>query len=73
MKKEVHGIMSPIVMTQTERADMIRARHESAIRKSIEKHGLSGQSRQKIKDSIRDIFSLDEAEAEEKMKQYWKQ
>lgn len=73
LKKEVHGIMRPIVMTQTERADIIRARHENAIRKSIEKCGLSGQSRQEIKDNIRDIFSLDEAEAEEKMKQYWQQ
>lgn len=91
LKKEVHGIMRPIVMLQSERAeykikliteekqkvekekDMYRERHENAIRKSIEKCCLSGQNRQEIKDSIRDIFSLNETEAEEKMKQYWQQ
>ncbi|MCM1254223.1 MAG: hypothetical protein NC321_15490 [Clostridium sp.] len=87
LKKEVHGVMRPIVMTNVERAEIAEreiklitermaehnARTEKAIRKFIEKYSLSGQSRQEVKESIQDIFSLDEAEAEEKMKQYWVQ
>lgn len=73
LKKEVHGIMRPIVMTQTERAEIINERLKEAIRKSIEKYCSSGRSRQEVKDSIQDIFSLDEAEAEEKMEKYWVQ
>ena len=103
LKKEVHGIMRPIVMTQTERAEIAehqikliterwteeksrieeeiqrimqrteieKERHENAIRKSIEKFCFSGQSRQEVKENIQDIFSLSEAEAEEKMEKYW--
>ncbi|MCM1386243.1 MAG: hypothetical protein NC231_02860 [Bacillus sp. (in: Bacteria)] len=80
LKKEVYGIMRPIVMTQTERLEIMTermaehtARTENAIRKSIEKYHSSGQSRQEVKESIQDIFSLDETEAEEKMEQYWMQ
>lgn len=80
LKKEVHGIMRPIVMTQTERAEyaikqknMYRERNENAIRKLIGKYYSSGQSRQGTKESVQDIFSLEEAEAEEKMEKYWKQ
>ena len=86
MKNEVYGIMRPIVMTQMERAEyeiqrimqkaenekkMYKERNENAIGKSIEKNRSSGQSRQEVKENIQDIFSLDEAEAEEKMEKYW--
>ena len=84
LKKEVHGIMIPIVMTQTERAE--RAEYEikrimqrtekendNAIRKSIEKFCFFGQSWQEVKENIQDIFSLDDVEAEEKMEKYWVQ
>ena len=67
LKKEVHGIMRPIVMTQTERIEIITERHMNAIRKSIEKFCSSGLNRQEVKENIQDIFALDEAEAEEKM------
>ena len=84
LKKEVHGIMRPIVMTQMERAEyeikLVNERIEEekkrlgdAIRKVIEKYYSSGQSRQEVKESIQDIFSMDEAEAEEKMEKYWVQ
>ena len=73
LKKEVYGIMRPIVMTQTERIEIITERHMNAIRKSIEKYSSSGLNRQEVKENIQDIFSLDEAEAEEKMKKYWVQ
>ena len=101
LKKEVNGIMIPIVMTQTERAEraeyeikliveeknrieeeMHRIRqgmqkaekeNDNAIRKSIEKFCFFGQSWREVKGNIQDIFSLDEAEAEEKMKKYWVQ
>ena len=66
LKEEVHGIMRPIVMLRAER-------EEYAIRKSIEKYCSFDLSRQEVKDSIQDIFSLDEAEAEEKMEKYWVQ
>lgn len=72
LKKEVRGIMRPIVMTQTEKIEIITEKHMNAIRKFIEKGCSSGQSHQEVKESIQDIFSLDEAEAEEKMKKYWK-
>ena len=96
LKKEVRGIMRPIVMTQMERAEyeiklinerleeekkekqraekeknMYSERNENAIRKSIEKYGSSGLNRQEVKENIRDIFALDETEAEEKMEKYW--
>ena len=48
-------------------------RNENAIRKSIEKYCSSGQSRQEVKENIQDIFSLSEAETEEKMEKYWVQ
>lgn len=91
LKREVHGIMRPIVMTQTERLEKaeyeiklitektentirsITERTENAIRKSIEKYRSSGQNYQEVKDNIQDIFSLSEAEAEEKMEKYWVQ
>ena len=88
LKKEVHGIMIPIVMTQMERAEyeiqrimqraekekkMYSERNENAIRKSIEKYCSFDLSRQEVKENIQDIFSLDEAEAEEKMEEYWVQ
>ena len=88
LKKEVHGIMMPIVMTQMERAEyeiqrimqrtekekkMYNERNENAIRKSIEKYCSFDLSRQEVKENIQDIFSLDEAEAEEKMEEYWVQ
>ena len=84
LKKEVNGIMIPIIMTQTERAEraeyeikrlMQKAEKENdnAIRKSIEKFCFFGQSWREVKGNIQDIFSLDEAEAEEKMKKYWVQ
>ena len=84
LKKEVRGIMKPIVMTQTERAELInkrfeeekkrsRERNENAIRKLIEKYCPLAQNRQEMKESIQDIFSLNEAEAEEKMEKYWVQ
>lgn len=65
LKKEVRGIMRPIVMLQSEK-------EEYAIKRSIEKYCSLIQDRQKVKESIRDIFSLEEAEAEEKMRKYWK-
>ena len=78
LKKDVHGIMRPIVMTQTERIEIIterlveeKKRLGDAIRRSIEKYCSSGLNRQEAKENIRDIFSLDEAEAEEKMEKYW--
>lgn len=64
LKKEVRGVMRPIVMLQAER-------EEYAIRKSIEKYCSFNLSRQEVKESIQDIFSLNEAEAEEKMEKYW--
>ena len=70
LKKEVHGIMRPIVMTQMERAEYEIG---EAIRKLILRDNAAGESYQKIKESIQDIFSLDEAEAEEKMEKYWVQ
>ncbi|MBD5484660.1 MAG: hypothetical protein HDR18_03915 [Lachnospiraceae bacterium] len=73
LKKEVHGIMRPIVMTQTERIEIITERHMNAIRKLVEKYCSSGLSRHETKESIQDIFSLNEAEAEEQMEKYWKQ
>ena len=103
LKKEVYGIMRPIVMTQMERAEyeikliveeknrieeeiqyirqgmqkaekeskMHSERNENAIRKLMEKGFVSGQNRQEVKENIQDIFSLNEAEAEEKMEKYW--
>ena len=91
LKKEVLGIMRPIVMTQMERAEyeikliregmqkaekeskMHSERNENAIRKLMEKGFVSGQNRQEVKENIQDIFSLSEAEAEEKMEKYWVQ
>ena len=84
LKKEVYGIMRPIVMTQMERAELISERfeeekkrnserNENAIRKLIEKYCPFAQDRQEMKESIQDIFSLNEAEAEEKMEKYWQQ
>ena len=88
LKKEVRGIMRPIVMTQMERAEyeiklikerleeeknMHSERNENAIRKLVKKYCASGQERQEVKESIQDIFSLDETEAEEKMGKYWMQ
>lgn len=66
LKKEVRGIMRPIVMLQSER-------EEYAINRSIGKYGSFELGREEVKESIQDIFSLDEAEAEEKMEKYWKQ
>ncbi len=84
LKKEVHGIMKPIVMLQMERAEYEikfvneqmekeKKRLGDAIRKSIEKYCSSGLNRQEAKESIQDIFSLNEAEAEENMEKYWVQ
>ena len=73
LKKEVRGIMRPIVMTQTERIEIITEKHMNAIKKFIEKYGSLGQSRQEVKESIQDIFSLSEVEAEENMEKYWMQ
>lgn len=80
LKKEVRGIMKPLVMLQsekieiiTEKIEIITEKHMNAIRKFIEKGCSSGQSHQEVKESIQDIFSLNEAEAEEKMEKYWKQ
>lgn len=80
LKKDVRGIMRPIVMLQserietiTEKIEIITEKHMNAIRKFIEKGCSSGQSHQEVKESIQDIFSLEEAEAEEKMEKYWKQ
>ena len=80
LKKEVRGIMRPIVMTQTERAEiaeyeikLVNERNENAIRKSIERYCSFGLNRQEVKESIQDIFSLKEPEIEEKMKKYWMQ
>lgn len=73
LKKEVRGIMRPIVMLQSEKIETITEKHMNAIRKFIEKGCSSGQSHQEVKESIQDIFSLNEAEAEEKMEEYWKQ
>ena len=73
LKKEVYRIMRPIVMTQTERIEIITERLMNAIVKSIEKYCASGLSRQEVKENIQDIFSLSEEEAEEKMEKYWAQ
>mgnify|MGYP007003808970 FL=1 len=64
LKREVQGIMRPIVMTYTERFD-------EAVKRLITKEYVAGRSRKEVKTSIRDIFSLDEKEAEEKMEKYW--
>ena len=53
-------------MTYTERFD-------EAVRRMIKKEHAAGQSRKEVQTSIRDIFSLNEVEAEEKMEKYWKQ
>ncbi len=45
---------------------------ENGIRNFVERNRRSGQNRQQIKDDIQIIFSLEEAEAEEKMQNYWK-
>ena len=68
LKKEVRGIMRPIVMTQMERAEY---EIEKAIQKLIMRNHGAGQNYQNTKEGIRDVFSLDEAEAEEKMRKYW--
>lgn len=73
LMKEVRDIMRPIVMTQTERIEIITERHMNAIRKSIEKYCSFGLSRQEVKESIQDIFSLGEAEAEKEIEKYWMQ
>ncbi|MDE7360009.1 MAG: hypothetical protein K2N39_11405 [Lachnospiraceae bacterium] len=64
LKREVQGIMRPIVMTYTERFD-------EAVKRLITKEYAAGRNRKEVKTSIRDIFSLDETEAEEKMEKYW--
>ena len=66
LKKEVRRVMRPIVMTQTERID-------EAMKKLIMRDYAAGLSYQIIKESIQDIFSLNDAEAEEKMEKYWVQ
>ena len=48
-------------------------RDENAIRKLMEKGFVSSQNCQEVKENIQDIFSLSEAETEEKMKKYWVQ
>lgn len=58
-------------ISQTERIEIIIERHMNAIRKTIEKYCSFGLSCQEMKESIQDIFSLDETEAEEKMGKYW--
>ena len=84
LKKEVLGIMRPIVMLQSERAEYEiklisekleeeKREKQNAMRKLIEKYCSSGQSRQEVKESIQDIFSLDAVEAEEKIEKYWVQ
>ena len=70
LKKEVYGIMRPIVMTQMERAEYEIGK---AIQKIILRAHDAGQNYQKTKEDIQDIFSLNEAEAEEKMEKYWQQ
>lgn len=57
-------------MSQMERAEYeIR----EVIRKLILRAHDTGQNCQKTKKGIQDIFSLDEAKAEEKMVKYWAQ
>ena len=70
LKKEVYGILRPIVMTQMERAEYEIGK---AIQKIILRAHDAGQNYQKTKEDIQDIFSLNEAEAEEKMEKYWQQ
>lgn len=72
LKREVRGIMKSLVMLQSEKIEVITEKHMNAIRKFIEKGCSSGQSYQEVTESIQDIFSLDEVEAEEKMGKYWK-
>ncbi len=50
----------------------VNEERESSIRKLIEGSQQSGQKSQEIKESIQYIFSLSEAEAEEKITEYWK-
>lgn len=59
-------------MLQSEKIEIITKKHMNAIRRFIEKGYSSCLSYQEVAESIQDIFSLDEAEAEEKMGKYWK-
>ena len=45
---------------------------ECSIRKYIQIGQQNGQDSKEIQNNVQDIFSLSEAEAEEKMKEYWK-
>lgn len=47
-------------------------KQESCIKKTIERNQRNGQSRQEVKECIKEIFSMKEKEAEEKMSRYWK-
>lgn len=72
LKREVHEIMEPTILLTREKAAIAEEKLESSIKKVIERGQRSGQSGQDTKESIQDIFSMEEAEAEEKMKKYWK-
>ncbi len=47
-------------------------KREDSIKKAIARYQKGGQGCQEVKECIKDIFSMEEAEAEEKMEKYWK-
>lgn len=70
-EKELEEMRS-ILKQQSERAEITERELETSIKKFIERTQSSGQNRQNIKEDIQDIFSLNEEEAEKKLKKYWK-
>lgn len=79
LSKEVLEIMNPtiklpreIAAEAMEKMKKLNEEKESSIRRLIEGSQQNGQNSQKVKESIQYIFSLSEAEAEEKITKYWK-
>lgn len=79
LSEEVLEIMNPtiklpreIAAEAMEKMKKLNEEKESSIRRLIEGSQQSGQKSQKVKESIQYIFSLSEAEAEEKITKYWK-
>lgn len=76
--KEVHELMNPTIKLRREiiaeaavEVEKATAKIECSIRKFIQVGQQNSQSIQEVKENLQNIFSLSDAEADEKMKKYW--
>ncbi len=68
MEEEKQQILEQV----TKEKQQAKERLENSIRNFVERNQKSGQNRQQIKEDIQAVFSLEETQAEEKMRKYWK-